>query len=158
MVICDNNGLEHPRRPGTIGYTMPGWRAAIVNATGEEQRPFRFVGRDYDVITSSGYRIGPFEVESTLMEHPAVAEAAVIGRPDRRRTEVVKAYLMLSPGTAPSEALAEEIGLFVKRFAAHAYPRKIEFVDDLPKTPSGKVQRFVLRQQEISRQEPAQKA
>lgn len=205
MVICDHNGLEHPRQPGTIGFTMPGWRAAIVDAVGVEQpagtpgalavdrssplfwfggyyrraeQPFvgdyyltgdsavmeadgafRFVGRDDDVITSSGYRIGPFEVESALMEHPAVAEAAVIGRPDPARTEVVKAYVMLRPGTAPSDALAEEIGLFVKRrLAAHAYPREIEFVDELPKTPSGKVQRFVLRQQEISRQTPARRA
>lgn len=202
MVICDHNGLDHPRRAGTIGYTMPGWRAAVLDADGKEQpagtpgalavdrrsdlfwfagydqrseQPFvgdyyltgdsavmnpdgafQFVGRDDDVITSSGYRIGPFEVESALMEHQAVAEAAVIGRPDSARTEVVKAFVVLKAPAVPSQALAEQISQFVKqRLAAHSYPREIEFVDKLPKTPSGKVQRFLLRQQEVSRHSPS---
>ena len=118
------------------------------SAVREADGAFRFVGREDDVITSSGYRIGPSEVEAALIEHPAVVEAAVIGRPDPVRTEVVKAFVTLRPGHEPSPALAEEISLFVKkRLAAHAYPREIEFAQTLPKTPSGKIQRFILRQQ-----------
>ena len=108
-----------------------------------------FVGRADDVITSSGYRIGPFDVESALIEHPAIFETAVIGKPDAERTEIVKAFVVLKPGLAPSEALAEELRLYVrKRLSAHAYPREIAFVKELPKTPSGKIQRFILRNQE----------
>jgi acetyl-CoA synthetase len=108
-----------------------------------------FVGRNDDVITSSGYRIGPFDVESALIEHPAVVEAGVIGKPDPERTEIVKAYIVLKPAYEASEALAEELRLHVrKRLSAHAYPREIVFVEALPKTPSGKLQRFVLRAQE----------
>jgi acetyl-CoA synthetase len=111
-----------------------------------------FVGRADDVITSSGYRIGPFDVESALIEHPAVVEAAVIGKPDRERTELVKAFVVLAAGTAPSDALAEELSLYVKRrLSAHAYPREIEFVEQLPKTPSGKLQRFLLRNAEAAK-------
>lgn len=107
-----------------------------------------FSGRADDIITSAGYRIGPFEVESALMAHRAVAEAAVVGEPDERRGEIVKAYVVLRPGFEPSEALARELSEFVKgNLSAHAYPRKIEFVEALPKTPSGKVQRFLLRGQ-----------
>jgi acetyl-CoA synthetase len=105
-----------------------------------------FVGRADDVITSSGYRIGPFDVESALIEHPAVIEAAVIGKPDPERTEIVKAYVVLGKDVEPTEALAEELRQYVKkRLSAHAYPREIEFLEQLPKTPSGKLQRFVLR-------------
>jgi acetyl-CoA synthetase len=107
-----------------------------------------FVGRNDDVITSSGYRIGPFDVESALVEHPAVVEAVVIGKPDPERTEIVKAFIVLKPGLS-SEGLADELSAFVKkRLSAHAYPREIEFVTELPKTPSGKVQRFILRNRE----------
>ena len=117
---------------------------------------FRFVGRNDDVITSSGYRIGPTEVESALLEHPLVAEAAVVGKPDAARTEVVKGFVTLLPGTEPSDGLAKEISHFVKtRLAAHAYPREIEFVSALPKTPSGKIQRFMLRNQEIAKADAA---
>lgn len=113
---------------------------------------FHFIGRDDDVITSSGYRIGPTEVEGALLEHPAVAEAAVIGRPDPVRTETVKAFVRLKDGETASDALGMEIAAFVKqRLAAHAYPREVEFVKDLPKTPSGKVQRYLLRQLEMGR-------
>jgi acetyl-CoA synthetase len=105
-----------------------------------------FSGRADDVISSAGYRIGPFEVESALLGHPAVAEAAVIGKPDPLRGEIVKAFVVLKPGQAPSDELAEELGRFVKtRLSAHAYPREVGFVDQLPKTPSGKIQRFLLR-------------
>ena len=113
-----------------------------------------FVGRSDDVITTSGYRVGPFDVESALIEHPAVVEAAVIGKPDPQRTELVKAFVVLSQGFEPSPELGETLRLHVRqRLAAHAYPREIEFVTELPKTPSGKLQRFILRNQEIARQQ-----
>lgn len=108
-----------------------------------------FVGRNDDVITSSGYRIGPFDVESALIEHPAVVEAGVIGKPDPERTEIVKAFIVLKPEFSASEALATELRQHVRqRLSAHAYPREIEFVTELPKTPSGKLQRFILRARE----------
>ncbi|EOH6077389.1 acyl-CoA synthetase [Burkholderia cenocepacia] len=111
-----------------------------------------FIGRADDVITSSGYRIGPFDVESALIEHPAVSEAAVIGVPDPERTEIVKAFVVLSKGFDGTPELAEELSLHVKRrLSAHAYPRAIDFVDALPKTPSGKIQRFVLRKMEAEK-------
>jgi acetyl-CoA synthetase len=111
-----------------------------------------FVGRSDDVITSSGYRIGPFDVESALIEHPSVVEAAVIGKPDPERTELVKAFVVLAQTVQPSDALAEELAQYVKRrLSAHAYPREIEFVEQLPKTPSGKLQRFLLRNAEAAK-------
>jgi acetyl-CoA synthetase len=91
-------------------------------------------------------------VESALIEHPAVIEAAVIGKPDPERTELVKAFVILRAGVEPSEALAEELRQYVKhRLSAHAYPREIEFMAELPKTPSGKLQRFMLRNQEANK-------
>jgi len=106
-----------------------------------------FVGRDDDIITSAGYRIGPFDVESSIIEHPSVAEVAVVGKPDPERTEIVKAFVVLRSGITPSDALKTELQQHVRtRLALHAYPREIEFIDELPKTPSGKVQRFLLRQ------------
>ena len=106
----------------------------------------RFVGRDDDVITSSGYRIGPGEIEDCLIRHPAVAMAGVVGKPDRQRTEIVKAYIVLKSGVEPSDALAREIAEFVKtRLAAHEYPREVAFVDALPLTTTGKVIRRELR-------------
>ncbi len=105
-----------------------------------------FTGRNDDIITSAGYRVGPFDVESVLIEHPAVAEAAVIGKPDPERTEIVKAFVVPRKGVAPSEKLGEELRQHVrKRLSLHAYPREIEFLEELPRTPSGKVQRFLLR-------------
>jgi acetyl-CoA synthetase len=105
-----------------------------------------FSSRDDDVIIMGGYRIGPFEVESVLGEHPDVAESAVIGVPDELRGEVIEAFVALRPGADPSDALVAELQQHVKtRFAAHAYPRVVHFVDALPRTSSGKVQRFVLR-------------
>jgi acetyl-CoA synthetase len=107
---------------------------------------FTFSGRSDDIINSAGYRIGPFEVESALVTHPAVAEAAVVGKPDTQRGEIVKAFVVLRPGYTPGDDLATELGQFVKtRLAAHAYPREVAFVESLPKTPSGKVQRYLLR-------------
>jgi len=105
-----------------------------------------FVGRNDDIITSSGYRIGPFDVESVIMEHPAVAEVAVVGKPDPERTEIVKAFIVLRSGVNSVEGLERELQQHVRvRLSLHAYPREIEFIDELPKTPSGKVQRFLLR-------------
>ncbi|WP_349956408.1 AMP-binding protein [Rhizobium sp. ZPR3] len=110
-----------------------------------------FVGRDDDVITSSGYRIGPSEIEDCLGGHPAVQLAAAVGKPDAVRTEIVKAYVVLVPGREPSEALAAEIRDWVKtRLSMHEYPREIEFVDALPLTTSGKVIRRLLRERAIA--------
>ncbi|TWC29982.1 acetyl-CoA synthetase [Pseudomonas sp. SJZ079] len=121
-----------------------------------EDGSISFVGRSDDVITTSGYRVGPFDVESALIEHPAVIEAAVIGKPDPERTELVKAFVVLQPQFRADAALAEELKQHVrKRLSAHAYPREIEFVGELPKTPSGKIQRFLLRNQEIAKAQAA---
>src|SRR5208282_3757635 len=96
---------------------------------------FFFIGRNDDIITSAGYRIGPFDVESVIIEHPAVAEVAVVGKPDPERTEIVKAFVVLRKGHAPSDELAAELQQHVrKRLSLHAYPREVEFVDELPKT------------------------
>ncbi|MFD3189501.1 acyl-CoA synthetase [Sedimentitalea sp. HM32M-2] len=112
-----------------------------------------FIGRSDDVITSSGYRIGPFDVESALMEHSSVTEVAVVGVPDPERTENVKAFVVLASGYEGSDTLADTLRQHVrKRMSAHAYPREIDFVTDLPKTPSGKIQRFLLRKAEIEKQ------
>ncbi|MGQ4360870.1 AMP-binding protein [Streptomyces sp. SAS_272] len=109
---------------------------------------FSFSSRDDDVIIMAGYRIGPFDVESVLVQHERVLEAAVIGVPDTLRGEVLEAYVVLRPGTPPGEDLVTELQQLVKRrFAAHAYPRAVHFTDQLPKTPSGKIQRFLLRRQ-----------
>ncbi|NTF43455.1 AMP-binding protein [Rhizobium rhizogenes] len=110
-----------------------------------------FVGRDDDVITSSGYRIGPSEIEDCLSGHPAVQLAAAVGKPDAVRTEIVRAYVVLVPGREPSEALAADIRDWVKtRLSMHEYPREIEFVDALPLTTSGKVIRRLLRERAAS--------
>ncbi|MGH7388584.1 MAG: AMP-binding protein [Candidatus Rokuibacteriota bacterium] len=111
-----------------------------------------FVGRADDVINSASYRIGPFEVESALVEHAAVAEAAVVGKPDALRGEIVKAFVVLAPGHAPSPALATELQEHVKHVTApYKYPREVEFVAGLPKTISGKIRRTELRQLERER-------
>jgi acetyl-CoA synthetase len=107
---------------------------------------FWYMSREDDVITSAGYRIGPAEIEDTLIKHPAVALAAVVGVPDPIRTESVKAWIVLRPGFAASDALAREIQDFVKvKLAAHEYPRIVQFADSLPMTATGKVLRRELR-------------
>ena len=112
----------------------------------DEAGSFFFSSRDDDVIIMAGYRIGPFEVESALVSHPDVADAAVIGAPDELRGEVVEAYVVLRQGVEPSDDLVAELQQHVKtHYAAHAYPRRIHVVETLPKTPSGKMQRFVPR-------------
>ena len=109
-----------------------------------------YEGRADDVIIAAGYRIGPFEVESACLEHPAVAEAAAVASPDERRGNVVKAFIVPAAGVEPSDAVADEIKAFVRgRLGAHAYPRLIEFTDALPKTLTGKIRRIELRQQEL---------
>jgi acetyl-CoA synthetase/medium-chain acyl-CoA synthetase len=115
----------------------------------DEDGYFWFVSRADDVILSAGYRIGPFEVESALLEHPAVAESAVVASPDPTRGAVVKAFVVLAPGCTGSPALAQELQEHVKRVTApYKYPRRIEFVDSLPKTVSGKIRRVELRARE----------
>ncbi len=199
MVVNNHHGLDHPVRPGSAGYAMPGYRVVVLDEIGNELGPnepgvlavdmnrspllwfsgyyeqetpaiaggyyrtgdtvevepdgsISFIGRSDDVITSSGYRIGPFDVESALLEHPSVIESAVVGVPDPERTEIVKAFVVLARGIEGTPELAEELRLHVrKRLSAHAYPRAIEFVEDLPKTSSGKVQRFILRNAEIAK-------
>jgi len=165
-ILDDNLAVQPAHTPGVLAvsisqsplYTFTGYFEAETPSvrgdwyvTGDtmmqdEDGYFFFVGRNDDIITSSGYRIGPFDVESVVMEHPAVAEVAVIGKPDPVRTEIVKAVIVLKLGIEGTEALKVEIQQLVRqRLSTHAYPREIDFIASLPKTPSGKIQRFILR-------------
>ncbi|CAM3435186.1 acetate--CoA ligase [Brevibacillus invocatus] len=131
-------------------FNIPGWYVSGDSAYKDEEGYFWFQGRIDDVINTSGERVGPFEVESKLVEHPAVAEAGVIGKPDPVRGEIIKAFISLRDGFEPSEELMEDIRKFVKEgLAAHAAPREIEFRDKLPKTRSGKIMRRVLKAWEL---------
>jgi acyl-coenzyme A synthetase/AMP-(fatty) acid ligase len=161
-------------RPGSMGRPLPGFRAWVEEGEllidpqtvptffldGPRDRPWRtgdrvaeddegylwFEGRADDVIISAGYRIGPFEVESALVAHPAVVEAAAVAAPDEIRGQVVRAVVVLREGRAPSEALADELQEHVKsRTAPYKYPRIVDFAAELPKTPSGKIKRAELR-------------
>jgi acyl-coenzyme A synthetase/AMP-(fatty) acid ligase len=128
-------------------YYLTGDRATV-----DDDGYFWFVGRADDVISSGGYRIGPFEVESALLEHPAVLESAVVGSPDPDRGNLVKAFVVLRPGFEPSDALAKELQEHCKRVTApYKYPRAIEFIQELPKTRSGKIRRVELRQSELQK-------
>jgi len=165
-ILDDNLAVQPAHTPGVLAvsisqsplYTFTGYFEAETPSvrgdwyvTGDtmmqdEDGYFFFVGRNDDIITSSGYRIGPFDVESVVMEHPAVAEVAVIGKPDPVRTEIVKAVIVLKLGIEGTEGLKVEIQQLVRqRLSTHAYPREIDFIASLPKTPSGKIQRFILR-------------
>ena len=165
-ILDDDLKVQPPNTPGVLAvniprsplYTFTGyWKAETPSVRGDwyitgdtmlqdEDGHFFFVGRNDDIITSAGYRIGPFDVESVVMEHPAVAEVAVIGKPDPQRTEIVKAVIVLKAGIAGTEDLKADIQQMVRqRLSTHAYPREIDFVAALPKTPSGKIQRFILR-------------
>jgi acetyl-CoA synthetase len=116
--------------------------SAVKNLDGS----YSFVGRSDDLIKASGYRIGPFDVESALIEHDAVLESAVVGKPDAERGQIVRAFVVLRDGFTPSEELADALKQKVReRLGAHAYPREVTFRKELPKTPSGKIQRFILR-------------
>ena len=129
------------------GYYLTGDRA-----TRDEDGYLWFMGRSDDVILSAGYRIGPFEVESALIEHPAVVESAVVPAPDEDRGSVVKAFVVLGKGYEPSDDLAKEIQDFCKNATApYKYPRRLEFIAELPKTTSGKIRRVELRQREEAR-------
>jgi acetyl-CoA synthetase/4-hydroxybutyrate---CoA ligase (AMP-forming) len=135
-------------------YYYTGDRASI-----DEDGYWWFVGRSDDVIKSSDFRIGPFEVESALMEHPAVAESAIVGVPDEKRHQLVKAFVILRQNYQPSRELALELFQHtINILAKFKIPRIIEFVPQVPKTLSGKIRRVELRQQEIDRQEKGGKA
>lgn len=139
--------LEYWRQPeATDGKYRGEWLRTGDQAVMDEDGYFRFVGRDDDVITSSGYRIGPSDIEDCLSRHPAVALSAVVGKPDALRTEIVKAFVQLREGVAGDEALAEELKRFVRlRLSHHEYPREVEFVRELPLTTTGKLIRRELR-------------
>ena len=139
---------EYWRHPeATAQAFRHGWYVTGDRALTDDDGYFWFVGRADDVITSSAYRIGPFEVESALMEHPLVAEAAVIGKPDPMRGQIVKAFVVLTERTDGSEELKSQLQEHVKQATApYKYPREIEFVSELPKTTSGKIRRVELRQ------------
>ncbi|RXT13610.1 acetate--CoA ligase [Ammoniphilus sp. CFH 90114] len=172
LAIVDDEGNELP--PNTMGnlaikppwpammrqiwgnpfkyqeYFITGWYVSGDSAYMDEDGYFWFEGRVDDVINTSGERVGPFEVESKLVEHPAVAEAGVIGVPDAIRGEVIKAFITLRAGYEESDQLKAEITQYVKdRLAAHAAPRLIEFKEKLPKTRSGKIMRRVLKAWEL---------
>lgn len=172
-IIDDNGKILPPNRMGNLAirtpwpsmmrliwnnapkyeeyFRIPGWYISGDTAFMDEDGYFWFQGRIDDVINSSGERIGPFEVESKLVEHPAVAEAGVIGKPDPVRGEIIKAFISLREGYSPSAELKEEIAKFViEGLSAHAAPREIEFKDKLPKTRSGKIMRRVLKAWELN--------
>jgi acyl-coenzyme A synthetase/AMP-(fatty) acid ligase len=144
---------EYWRNPEAMQRSFKGdWYLTGDRAYRDADGYFWFVGRADDVIISAGYRIGPFEVESALVEHPAVVEAAVVASPDPVRGEVVKAFVILAPGYQPSDHLKTELQEHVKSVTApYKYPREIEFVPELPKTISGKIRRVELRERERAR-------
>ncbi len=131
-------------------YFQNGWYISGDLAYQDQDGYFWFVGRAKDIIKTAGERVGPFEVESALVTHPKVAEAGVIGKPDPLRGEIIKAFIVLKKGVKVSEALKQEIMGFVKQnLAGHAYPREIEFIDQLPKNRSGKIVRRILKAKEL---------
>ncbi|WP_199090588.1 AMP-binding protein [Bosea sp. ASV33] len=139
--------LEYWRNPEATAAKFVGdWMTTGDEGVQDEEGYVRFIGRDDDVITSSGYRIGPGEIEDCLLRHPAVALAAAVGKPDPLRTEIVKAFVVLKPGQDGSQALVSELQSFVRsRLSAHEYPREIAFRDELPLTTTGKIIRRLLR-------------
>ncbi len=143
---------EYRNDPERTAATRRGdWYVTGDRAYRDEDGYFWFVSRADDVILSAGYRIGPFEVESALIEHPAVAESAVVSSPDETRGEVVKAFVVLAPGYSASAELKQALQEHVKQVTApYKYPRRIDFIDTLPKTVSGKIRRVELREQEWS--------
>ncbi len=139
--------LEYWGKPeATCDKFIGDWMTTGDQGVMDEEGYISFVGRDDDVITSAGFRIGPGEIEDCLIRHPAVALAAAVGKPDALRTEIVKAFIVLKKGYAASDTLASEIQGFVKtRLSAHEYPREVAFIDDMPMTTTGKVIRRLLR-------------
>jgi acetyl-CoA synthetase len=152
--ILDDNGNELP--PGKIGEVAV-WRKGKWNLIGDsgyfdDEGYFWPKGRSDDVIKSSGFRIGPFEIETVLEKHPAVQKAAVVGSPDKDRGEIVKAFIIPRLNCEPSEVLKSEIQNFVKtRLSMHEYPKEIEFVSEFPETPDGKIKRKELKKREYER-------
>ena len=140
--------LQYWENPAaTLDKFIGDWMTTGDQGVMDEEGYFSFVGRDDDVITSAGFRIGPGEIEDCLIRHPAVALAAAVGKPDALRTEIVKAFIVLKKDFAPSDALAAEIQSFVKmRLSGHEYPREVAFIDDMPMTTTGKVIRRLLRE------------
>ena len=134
--------------PGHVEAHFQGdWYLTGDRATRDADGYFWFIGRNDDVIKSSGYRIGPFEVESALLEHSAVLDVAVMGKPDPIRGQIVKAFVVLRNGTVPDAALKQQLQDHCKQAVApYKYPREIEFVGELPKTTSGKTRHVELRQ------------
>jgi acetyl-CoA synthetase len=131
-------------------YFKAGWYISGDKAYQDKDGYFWFIGRADDVIKTAGERVGPFEVESVLVEHPAIVEAGVIGKPDVVRGEIIKAFVVLKKEVNPTPELEEDIKRFVKkRLAGHAYPREFAFVESLPKTQSGKIMRRVLKAKEL---------
>lgn len=152
--ILDENDQELP--PGKIGqfavFRNNEWFKIGDSAYVDEDGYYWYVSRLDDVIISQGYTIGPIEVEGSVMKHPSVEECAVVGSPDKDRGDLVKAFIKLNEGYEPSEALAEEIKLSVKsKLSKHEYPKEIEFIAELPKTPDGKIRRKVLKEREIEK-------
>ena len=139
------------RRPQKYkSYFQRGWYITGDLAYKDKDGYFWFVGRADDIIKTSGERVGPFEVESSLVEYPDVIEAGVIGKPDPIRGEIIKAFVVLKPSVKPSEVLEKKLQQHVKsQLAGHAYPREIEFIDKLPKTRSGKIMRRLLKAKEL---------
>jgi acetyl-CoA synthetase len=131
-------------------YFKDEWYISGDSALQDEDGYFWFIGRVDDVINTAGERIGPFEVESALVEYPDVIEAAVIGKPDSVRGEIIKAFVVVKPGVETNDELVAKLQVYVKQhLAGHAYPREISFVDKVPKTRSGKIMRRVLKAQEL---------
>jgi len=139
------------RRPKKYAsYFMKGWYISGDRAFRDKDGYFWFIGRADDVIKTSGERVGPFEVESALVEHPDVIEAGVIGKPDPMRGEIIKAFVKLRPGVKGTDAFKKQLQVFIKKhLAGHAYPREIDFVTSLPKTRSGKIMRRLLKAREL---------
>ena len=152
--ILDENGNELP--PGKAGKVAV-WRKGKWNNIGDlgyfdQEDYFWPQGRSDDVIKSSGYRIGPFEIETVLEKHPAVQKCAVAGSPDKERGEVVKAFIILKPDFKPGEELVSEIQSFVKTcLSMQEYPKEIEFIEELPETPDGKLKRKELKKRKYER-------
>ncbi|MDH3579452.1 MAG: acyl-CoA synthetase [Hyphomicrobiales bacterium] len=141
--------LEYWERPDATKEKFIGdWMTTGDQGIVDEEGYFAFVGRDDDVITSAGFRIGPGEIEDCLLRHPSVRLAAAVGKPDELRTEIVKAFIVLKDGYTATPDLEKELGQFVRtHLSAHEYPREIEFIDEMPLTTTGKVIRRLLREE-----------
>jgi 2-aminobenzoate-CoA ligase len=149
LAVRGPTGCRYLADPRQTEYVVDGWNLTGDAFRVDEDGYFWFEARNDDLIVSSGYNISPFEVETALLEHDAVAECAVVASPDVDRGHVVKAFVVLPEGVAGDEELVEALQAHVKaRIAPYKYPRSVEFLDALPRTPTGKVQRSALRRRE----------